>query len=470
MGKIVQILKAVVGWTLTVALSASLGLIVGSWLGGRITHNSAGIGAGVGVLTMFVLLLGGSIFFVRACRKRGWDASGLGRAGLLAVGAFVLAIFVRDAPPIHADYTVRDLVPNGKDVIASRETLLTYRKAGPKDVKIAMTDDQLQKATLNALPQAKEVEQAWEAIAEARQVIDKLGTYDVIADVAPTMRIDATVPIMSFVAYRTIARVYWAYARLRLEQGKPEEAARELVRLQTAVRKAVPSMAVLVDKMIWVAIARQNLRTTHAVVTHPDVSRETLELLRQGFPALTMSDVCLRKSFIIEYVSVKTILQDLYQEGKLLDALKADGKPRRIDRIIASVLFPLALQPNRTLRALRDVTARLVRGADLPLPDVREADDWIRQFRREPRLGNIGGQSLIATAVPSYAKATATAVETKVLSDLLALELASRLGEKLECVDPYTGVKYAQDEKGLPFSVGPDRQPGTKDDITLSQP
>jgi hypothetical protein len=63
-------------------------------------------------------------------------------------------------------------------------------------------------------------------------------------------------------------------------------------------------------------------------------------------------------------------------------------------------------------------------------------------------------------------------LELKIRSELLSLELANQRGLKLDLHDPY-GSTYPKKVYGVDpvsgarFSIGPDRLPGTKDDIRL---
>ena len=55
-------------------------------------------------------------------------------------------------------------------------------------------------------------------------------------------------------------------------------------------------------------------------------------------------------------------------------------------------------------------------------------------------------------------------------SDLLAMEISRQLGEDFEVPDYFTGGRYFVDEKtGELCSVGPDKLPGTADDIRLGK-
>jgi hypothetical protein len=75
------------------------------------------------------------------------------------------------------------------------------------------------------------------------------------------------------------------------------------------------------------------------------------------------------------------------------------------------------------------------------------------------------------SAVPSYSKATEVASETKVQSDLLAMELHRRLDKKLALADYFTGEPYRFDARTKAWSsAGPDKEHGTDDDIRLGSP
>ena len=63
-----------------------------------------------------------------------------------------------------------------------------------------------------------------------------------------------------------------------------------------------------------------------------------------------------------------------------------------------------------------------------------------------------------------------TAFRTKVMSDLLAMEIRKRQGNPLILKDHYSGGTYLRDAKtGRFFSVGPDKLSGTSDDIMLGK-
>lgn len=85
-------------------------------------------------------------------------------------------------------------------------------------------------------------------------------------------------------------------------------------------------------------------------------------------------------------------------------------------------------------------------------------------------IRNLGGWRLISFATPSFQRCSETAVKTKVLSDLLAIEIGDRLNQPVVLNDYYSDGPYGRDKRtGRFFSVGPDKKPNTDDDIVLGK-
>lgn len=72
--------------------------------------------------------------------------------------------------------------------------------------------------------------------------------------------------------------------------------------------------------------------------------------------------------------------------------------------------------------------------------------------------------------IPSFSRCFDTAVKTKVLSDLLAIEIGNRLNQPVVLNDYYSNGPYGRDKRtGRAFSVGPDKKPNTDDDVVLGK-
>jgi len=93
--------------------------------------------------------------------------------------------------------------------------------------------------------------------------------------------------------------------------------------------------------------------------------------------------------------------------------------------------------------------------------------DKVAGILSQQGIRNVGGLMLLTIIAPNCDKNREQVYLTKIYSELLAIYLHNRLGEELALNDPYTGKPYVRGADGVPFSVGPDGKPGTKDDITL---
>jgi hypothetical protein len=128
--------------------------------------------------------------------------------------------------------------------------------------------------------------------------------------------------------------------------------------------------------------------------------------------------------------------------------------------------YYLTFKKNRTLAVLGRHDELLVEGARKHPPDLSAAEDFVVNYCRHPDIRNLGGSVLIAVGIPSFARAAVNSVRTKVLSDLLAMEIAERLGEPAVLPDYYGSGPYQRDpQAGRFFSVGPDGKAGTDDDL-----
>ena len=103
-------------------------------------------------------------------------------------------------------------------------------------------------------------------------------------------------------------------------------------------------------------------------------------------------------------------------------------------------------------------------------PDLSAAETFSETYCRYPDIRNLGGWWIVAMSQPSYSKAARQTVHNKILSDLLAIEIGKRLGQPVALNDCYSGKPYDRDHvTGRLFSTGPDRKPGTADDIVLEE-
>ncbi|MFC1498859.1 hypothetical protein ACFLS1_10380, partial [Verrucomicrobiota bacterium] len=198
---------------------------------------------------------------------------------------------------------------------------------------------------------------------------------------------------------------------------------------------------------------------------------------------LSHEDTSFGQQFMMEYLVMKDFFKNRVSNAEFLDAFSifkmcevVDGKvvkpepaglwKRNLSRVLAVLFF----RRNRTARDFRKHFDLLIEGAEQKPPDFSRSNDYSEKYTRRPRLRNLGGWFVVAMAAPSYCRAQETASETKVWSDLLAIELYEQLGESIKLQDYFTGGEYFLDEEtGTWRSAGPDKKQGTKDDIWIGK-
>jgi hypothetical protein len=228
--------------------------------------------------------------------------------------------------------------------------------------------------------------------------------------------------------------------------------------------------------MIWIVTTRNNIEAAHAILQQPQCDHETLELLNKAFSPISEQDVSLRRVFIAEYVGQKAFFGTELKPSDFLNNFvwitfgESPRAPSIFRKVVSYLAYHLTFRKNRTFRDLKTLLDLLVEGAGRHPPDLSRAEIFMDDYVRHPVVRNLSGWRIVYCAVPSFKRAIETVVKTKVLSDLLAIELGDRLNQPVVLDDYYSGSPYQRDERtGQPFSVGPDKQPNTSDDIVLGK-
>ena len=464
-----------IGFLLVVILMAGLSV----WLGGRVyvLEKPDDNKFGEALLALFTLVAIGLVALVYAGVRR-IDRRGFVRVGIVALLAIMLVPMFHDAPPVPKSEIPADIISTWPGAEESRKVLMTFFKGGPKDLPVDAPHTDGQEVS-NITVYASEVEKAWEAVAEGRKVIEKLDSFERIADFTDPAFLDirngknvSYIAVMAFAPYRRIARTTWSYAQLLTERGQSEEAARKLVQLHSVSRKALPNMLLLVDKMIWVTIAGGDVQRAYRIASHPLCSREALKILKDGFVPLSGDAVSLRNPLLGENLFVghelsRAMKDDRQARATLLDKPDESATPYKF-RSVYRLLFNLTCLPNQTARDYKRYADLVVAGAMRTPPDMTAATDYMMSYMRTKLCArNLMGWYLMAKYVPNYEKSANTAFSTKIKSELMAVYLSKRLDENLVLTDPCTGKPYQLDANGVPFSVGRDGKANTDDDILL---
>jgi hypothetical protein len=421
-------------------------------------------------LPLLLLLI--CICFLWLCWKRGWDSSGGWRIVILVLLVVVLGVMSIDSPPIKDDYTTADVLIKGRDAEASYQTLMKYF-GKDKSLKV-VSPHEMAKAwyavDTNLVAYSNIIEKAWNDSVEARRAMHQLGEYDVIVDITPAVSLGTNTPRVSFLALRNLAQTYRPYCLLRTENGESVEAARQLAEFHSAVMKLQRNSALLVTKMIFIALSRQDMETAYGILQHPKCAPEAVSILANAFPSVPGKDVSLRSPMICEYLGLKNICET-FPSDKYVEMFRTyKESPGFIRRNVSRILCHLTFRRNTTVRMFKVWFDPLIAGASQSPMKVLDTEVFFEEHPIRPELTNPGGWCLALVALPSFARSADTASRTKVLSDLLAIELHKRSGDPIDIPDFYSGKPYFVDEKtGKLTSVGPDGIAGTKDDIQLGQ-
>jgi hypothetical protein len=474
-----------VGWLLSV-LSLFYGALIGVWIIGLTFGEKTfsevpqdyNIEFARQLLLMFLPFYLPLVFLVICvrmlwlCRKRSWDMTGRLRTAILFLLVAILGVMSIDSPPIKNDYTAADILIKGRDVEASYQTLMKYFKKG-SPIKVdspymICKSEWVIETNITAFSEG--IEKTWNDNADARAVMDKLAKYDVIADFAPGVPLDTNIPILSFVALRNLVHTYRFHCLIKTENGESVEAARQLAEFHSVVLKAYKNCSLLVNKMCFGGVAGCDIETAYQIIQHPKCTPEAVKILANAFPSIPGKDVSLRSPIICEYLGLRNICAT-WPAGEFMEVFRSPCKPPSfIRRNLSRILFPLIFKRNTTINMLKLCYDPVITGASQSPMKIPDIQSLIEEHFSRPRLNNLGGWVLIQIAIPSFSRAANSASRTKVLSDLLAIELHKRLGEPIDIPDFYSGKPYFVDEKtGKLTSVGPDGIAGTKDDIQLGQ-
>lgn len=489
MNRLGRVAVSAVSWILAILISVIYGGLIAFYLGLRIQNLPLFELNDSSLIPLFgpaftVIAIGAWILLTLLSRRRTWGINGLRRLACLVVSALPLVYLAMDESPSKPIYTRADLPPPAKDAEASYSTLMAFRKNGGLELKVdipySSTNSYPPGFPTNVLDHADAIEKAWKDVGEGWEVIEKLDSFDTIADLLPETPLDDKTPILGFLHLRNTAWVCWRQAVLKTEQGKADDGVRALCRLHSVTRKALPHSSTLVSKMIWVAIARGNVQTAYRIAESRQCTPDALRMLSASFAPFKAEDTSMRRPFIAEHLWGKAIVRKLHSgDPGMFSAFVSCSDPeeafnplanRPLLRTASYAMGPFLFNLNRTIRELEETWDSVIRGVSSEPPTVGTIEESIKARQGKPHFKNMVGQMLPAMTIPAFSRCSSNAWKTKVLSDLLAIELHRRSGEKLVLTDAYTGKPYfVDDATGMASSVGPDGKPGTANDIRLGE-
>lgn len=409
-----------------------------------------------------------AICFHRQLRKQGRDTKGHVRYALVLVLAVFLHMNLRDEPFVKGKYNWEDVSVPEKNALESYRIIADNFDHNDPKIDIDLSDIDMEEAMSNPLEHEDAILGKWESITKARHIIDQLNEFNEIADLSePSEAID-----INFMEFEFIARIYRAYALLTLEKDESIEGIRELNKIHSIAGKALPCARYLVHKLVWMVIAERNIQTAYLIACRSDSGSIALAELEKGFKPLRKKDISYRTAYISEYFFImKEADADLDDTDEIINDIcfsifSLGICDSVVDRLYLKLVLPIILRKNMTMNNVTKQFDLLINGATNHPP---EFDNKTLSRLNKPNFQNSGGWIFLNCSAADFTFYPIKAARTKVLSDILAIYLGKKTGNRAVITDDYiAGGKYV--ETSDPFlykSRGFDRKINTEDDVSF---
>jgi hypothetical protein len=425
-----------------------------------------------------LILAIGSIFHIR---KRTDKLQGQ----KLAVTAIVCSVFALvtqgiwgiDAPPIPDDYIMADLhqvpascrpsyeilmklaeEPNSpvsatgltkqeREIFWKIRDSFEYRERGRNDFEIISTRTREHKAEITDL---------WNKTSPARAIIDELSKFEEIADLTqPYPAADRRIFCFNLVE---MARLYKFHAYVQVDDGNDIDAAKELVKFDSVVRKLAANVRSILNFMACYLCLKNDIEAANYIANNSRTSHQALDILAQHYSRTSSEQISPRNAILGEYV--------LFGKPHIIEIQKAkDG---------------YVVKPNSLLRLKRNACDHWINMTE-PSPNSKPPlKVWPSFYPDMPSI-NYETDELsfwyklynpIGSAIISLMKYKNRLIESKTeieaRAGLIRIALNKRLGKEVNLKAPAYSDKYIIDkDKRIIFSPGPDKKAYTVDDIEL---
>lgn len=419
----------------------------------------------------------GAISIYKIKKSDGW----LRGKRLATTGIIISTIFISsfilwgfDARPIEHDYTIDDLLsvqPQFNQSYQILEGLSHEGKHAPDDAPIiglTKSDitviEKLSDATGNGdysniveivRLNADAIETAWQNGQKGRAIIKELDTYPEIADLTEPCLDSEEIKFLRNLRY--LAYLYQAYVCLRTDQGQAENALNGLIELNSVFRKLSINARSLVTKLVCYAGIGICIDAANFIVNNPGAQNEVIRNLAKDFAPLKEHHTSLHNPAIFEYLSGKRELQ------KHLCSLRCSPcfKPNSTLRMYKNLWNPWI---DRTKSSLRSKSQEL---NVWPFIYPR----WLPALKGDGRLSclyqcyNIVGSSFVRILEPAGDKIFDLKKKLEIRDHLFQIVLNKKLGKEVEIPSDLEYVIDAESKKI--YSLGPDGEPNTCDDVKL---
>ncbi len=424
----------------------------------------------------------------------------------MAVGAIIFqaVVFVAqaywriDAPPIPDDYTMADLKSAPSEFNETYHLLLSLadpNEEAPgapgigftaedvnilKAVRRCFRGDDFESIYASIDANSENILSLWTKANKGRDVIERLLTYEQIADLSEP-HFDFESNPKFYANLRNMIHLYEAYIRLQCRNNNFAEAADELSKLNELNQKLNVNTRSTIAKLVYIAFAALNIQTAGFIANYPGVPIHYIEGLADSFDGLSNEQTSMRNPIIFEYLMIGNVLEGISEYAFTEEKVPFAENPyvrellkRRFNRSV--------LKYNSTLRLYRNYTDGWItfdagneRSEEDNLsvwpavyPDLPVEIDPNGKLPRYYFVYNPIGSLLLGILLPAYERVFQVRSKLIVHADLLQIVLNKRLGNPYSLKAHDFSEEYIVDCEGEKiFSPGPDGESYTDDDIYL---
>jgi hypothetical protein len=407
----------------------------------------------------------------------------------MSISIFLACIFMAwkfDALPISDDYTVKDF-QSAQPKYSNSYNLLATLADDPNSPNITATglskqDTELLSSiiknpennastepNIHTITKAAQVHEVnivllWNKAQKARAVIDKLSSYDEIADLSKT---DFTLSKDFLNSFRSLTYLYNDYSILKIQQGGDANAINELIKFDSVIRKLAVNARSLVTKFICYSCLKIDIQTANVIVNDPRTSHTSLEILATHFVPLSKKQTSLRNAILNEYFlfrdKVPLDFPELRNNVPAPPYSVGNYKPYSSYRLYRNICTDWIIRTNSSTKEKPFLKVWPRFSPELPAFDYSSGKiSFLYNYY------NKSGSALISLLTPPIKKAMEIKMRLEVYGDLFQIALNKRLGKEINLKARAYGDRYIIDKnRMLIYSPGPDCKPSTKDDIKI---
>jgi len=464
---------SIVIWLSIITLCLAYGVIVGSnlvfrYLVADIYDEYWLVVLQLAIAGFGLLFLGLSLLVKKMFLRFRIDTRMYFRGVGFALLSLVLLVILKDDPLITSRYTQDDLPIPEKQSTQSYDLVVELMGGGDDPIDIDLSDFDMDKVMENPLEYEREILHKWQEIERARQIVNKLNSFDHIADLSS---VDDVIN-HDRINLLYLSGIYGAYAALMVQKSNPQVGIGELGTWYSVVKKALPYSRFIIGKCLWMGAAKKTIGHAKNISQYSTLDHDSLYLLKNLFKPLTREEIACKTMFISELFFVTGYeraesFDDLF-ESLCSSITRVDICESTWNRAFLRIVARLTFRMNATENLIITMFDQMIEDGDNHPMLYEATNQFITNTRENMSYGNIGGWFLGAAQIaelPIYSKYF---VPTKVQSDLLAIYLSERLGQENNIKDYYSGKSYLKTPVRYVYkSVGPDRLPDTLDDLVF---